>query len=116
MLGHGYGVGLNYLEICNRARGEGAAHAQQAADGIRSVLSGGTNTFSMEYPCHSATEQRWFLLKVTALADHRRNGAVVMHMDVTAEKQSNQDLQDSESRFRQMAESIGDVFFLRGAD
>jgi diguanylate cyclase (GGDEF)-like protein/PAS domain S-box-containing protein len=116
MLSHGYGVGLNYLEICNRARGEGAAHAHKAAGGIRSVLSGGTNTFSMEYPCHSATEQRWFLLKVTALADHFRNGAVVMHMDVTAEKQTNQDLQDSESRFRQMAESIGDVFFLREAD
>ena len=110
-----YGVGVDYLETCNRARGEGTSHAHQAACGIRSVLSGAVSTFSMEYPCHSATEQRWFLLKVTALADRRSNGAVVMHIDVTAEKQANRDLQDSELRFRQMAESIRDVFFLREA-
>ena len=79
------------------------------------MLSGGVSTFLMEYPCHSATEQRWFLLKVTALADHGSNGAVVMHIDVTAEKQANRDLQDSELRFRQMAEGIRDVFFLREA-
>jgi PAS domain S-box-containing protein len=115
MLGSGYGVGVNYLEICDRARGEGTSHAHQAACGIRSVLSGGISTFSMEYPCHSATEQHWFLLKVTALADHRSNGAVVMHIDVTTEKQANIDLQDSELRFRQMAEGIRDVFFLREA-
>jgi len=110
-----YGVGVDYLETCNRALGEGTSHAHQAACGIRSVLSGGVSTFSMEYPCHSATEQRWFLLKVMALADHRSNGAVVMRIDVTAEKQANRDLQDSELRFRQMAESIRDVFFLREA-
>jgi diguanylate cyclase (GGDEF)-like protein/PAS domain S-box-containing protein len=115
MLGSGYGVGVNYLEICNRARGEGTSHAHQAASGIRSVLSGGVSTFSMEYPCHSPNEKHWFLLKVTALADHRSNGAVVMHIDVTTEKQANIDLQDSELRFRQMAEGIRDVFFLREA-
>jgi diguanylate cyclase (GGDEF)-like protein/PAS domain S-box-containing protein len=115
MLGSGYGVGVDYLETCNRALGEGTSHAHQAVCGIRSVLSGGISTFSMEYPCHSATEQHWFLLKVTALADHRSNGAVVMHIDVTTEKQANIDLQDSELRFRQMAEGIRDVFFLREA-
>jgi diguanylate cyclase (GGDEF)-like protein/PAS domain S-box-containing protein len=107
-----YAVGADYLKTCDRALGEGASHAQQAARGIRSVLNGGVSTFSMEYPCHSATEQRWFLLKVTALTDHQSNRAVVMHFDITGEKQANRDLQDSELRFRQMAEGIRDVFFL----
>jgi diguanylate cyclase (GGDEF)-like protein/PAS domain S-box-containing protein len=111
----GYGIGVDYLETCKRARGEGISHAHQAACGIRSVLSGAVRTFAMEYPCHSATEQRWFLLKVTALADPRSNGAVVMHIDITAEKRAIRDLQDSELRFRQMAEGIRDVFFLREA-
>jgi PAS domain-containing protein len=35
MQGSGYGVGVDYLEICNRARGEGTSHAHQAACGIR---------------------------------------------------------------------------------
>src|ERR1700676_111328 len=80
--GPGYGIGLNYLEVCDGARGDGSSEAHQAAAGIRSVLSGGVKSFSIEYPCHSPTEQRWFLLMVRPLAGDRPNGAVVMHLDV----------------------------------
>ena len=38
--GQGHGIGVNYLEICDNARGEGASEAHQAAEGIRSVLDG----------------------------------------------------------------------------
>src|SRR5487761_2417073 len=38
--GAGYGIGLDYLEICDGARGDGAAEAHQVAEGIRSVLAG----------------------------------------------------------------------------
>jgi diguanylate cyclase (GGDEF)-like protein/PAS domain S-box-containing protein len=112
----GYGVGVNYLEICDAAQGDGAPEAHRAAAGIRSVLGGGVTRFSMEYLCPSATEQRWLVLKATPLAQGVRSGAVIMHVDVTAEKQAGQDLQASELRFRQMAESIRDAFFLVEAD
>ena len=39
--GPGYGIGLNYLEICDSARGDGSSEAHQVAEGIRSVLGGG---------------------------------------------------------------------------
>ena len=86
MPGPGYGVGLNYLDICDRAWGDGAGDAHQAAEGIRSVLGGGTKSFSIEYPCHSPTEQRWFLLTATPLADDRPNGAVLTHLNITEQK------------------------------
>ena len=114
--GPGYGIGLNYLEVCDGARGDGSSEAHQAAAGIRSVLSGGVKSFSIEYPCHSPTEQRWFLLMVRPLAGDRPNGAVVMHLDVTAERQTEESLRASESLFRQLAENIHDVFFLVHAD
>ena len=85
--GPGHGIGLNYLEICDSARGDGSSEAHQVAEGIRSVLGGGVKSFSIEYPCHSPTEQRWFLLTVTPLADDRPNGAVVMHLDITERKE-----------------------------
>ena len=78
-----HGIGLNYLEICDQARGDGSAEARRVAEGIRSVLSNREKSFSLEYPCNSATEQRWFLLTVTPLLDNRPNGAVVMHLDIT---------------------------------
>ncbi|MGD7035221.1 GGDEF domain-containing phosphodiesterase [Methylotuvimicrobium buryatense] len=111
----GFGIGLNYLQICDSAQGEGASEAHQAAEAIRSILTGSITSFSLEYPCHSPTEQRWFLMTVTPMDDNRSKGAVVMHMDVTAQRQTKEDLRASELRFRQMAENIGDVFFLLDA-
>ena len=115
--GPGHRIGLNYLDICDSARGDGAPEAHQVAEGIRSVLAGRTKSFSIEYACHSPTDQRWFLVTVTPLADDGYlNGAVVMHSAVTAQRKAQESLRTSELRFRQMAENIGDVFFLQNLD
>ena len=114
--GPGHGIGVNYLEVCDRAPGNGASEAHQAAEGIRSVLGGAAKRFSIEYPCHSPLQRRWFQMIVTPLSDRHPNAAVVMHIDVTAERQAKERLHASELRFRQMAENIRDVFFLIDAD
>jgi len=80
------GIGLNYLEICRSALGDEASQAHQTAAGIRSVMSGEVKQFSMEYPCHSPTEQRWFLMTATPLADNYPDGVVVMHLNITERK------------------------------
>jgi PAS domain S-box-containing protein len=110
------GIGLNYLAICDGVSGDGAADAQHAAAGIRAVLAGAANTFSLEYPCQSATGLRWFRLQVTPLGKGRRNGVVTTHLDVTEQRLAEDDLRESELRFRQMAENIRDAFFLISAD
>ncbi|MDW7710389.1 MAG: EAL domain-containing protein [Deferrisomatales bacterium] len=86
--GPAYGIGLNYLDICDRARGGDASEAHRAAAGIRSVLSGELGTFSMEYPCHSPTERRWFLMTASPMAAVRPHGVVVMHVDITDRKEA----------------------------
>jgi len=111
----GHAVGLDYVALCERARGERSAGAREAGVGMRAVLEGRAQGFELEYPCHSPTRQRWLLLKVTPLADEPPIGAVVMHLDVTAQKQVHESLHVSELLFRQMAENIRDVFFLRDA-
>jgi diguanylate cyclase (GGDEF)-like protein/PAS domain S-box-containing protein len=114
--GSGYEIGLNYLEVCDGAQGDGSSEAHRAAAGIRSVLSGEVKSVSIEYTCHSPTGPRWFRLLVRPLAGDCPNGAVVLHLDVTAEKQTEESLRASESLFRQLAENIRDVFFLIHAD
>lgn len=84
----GYGVGLNYLEICDRAQGRRSAEAQRVAEGIRAVMTGRERSFLVEYPCHSPVEQRWFLLTVTPLSGNIPHGAVVMHMNITERKRA----------------------------
>lgn len=82
-------VGLNYLEICRLAAGPAANEAPAFADGLDAVLQGKADFFQMEYPCHSPTENRWFLARVSPLRRRNANeceGAVVSHMNITDRK------------------------------
>jgi PAS domain-containing protein len=110
--GPGPKVGRNYLDICDSASEFGLREAQQLATGVRSVLTGAAEIFSMDCSSHSSSEQRWFALTVTRLGDGPTRGAIVMHRDITDERALENSLRASEFRFRQMAESMRDVFFL----
>ena len=112
----GYGIGLNYLEICDRAQGDDASAAHQAAAGIRSVLDGAVKSFSLEYPCHSPTEQRWFLMTVTPLSDDHPNGVVVMHLNIIERKRAEDALRESEARFRILTAMSSDFFWESDAE
>ena len=57
--------GTNYLSVCESATDLHAEEAAAFAEGIRHVLSGRQANFEMEYPCHSPTEWRWFIGRVT---------------------------------------------------
>jgi two-component system sensor kinase FixL len=79
------GTGVDYLSVCQAAAGLEAAYGEQATEGIRSVLSGRQPSFALEYPCHSATEQRWLLMSATRLGGGSP-AVVVAHTDVTERK------------------------------
>jgi PAS domain S-box-containing protein len=81
-----HAVGTSYLDVCDMA--SGAPEGEATASGIRSVLSGASASFSIEYACHSPVEQRWFRLRVVPLADNAAKGAVVMHTDITERRQT----------------------------
>ncbi len=91
--GIGYFVGRNYLQVCETATGEGAEEARAAAQGIRRVLRGETPEFSLEYPCHAPTQQRWFRLTVTPFGrEGTARGAVVMHLNITERRRNEEAL------------------------
>jgi len=96
-MGSGHATGTNYLEICESAQGEGADDAHHAAEGIRLVLAGGVPSFSIEYPSHSPTEQRWFLLSATPVTDGDPTGAVVMRTNITQRRRTQVALAQSEA-------------------
>ena len=89
----GHGLGVNYLDVCDRARGRDTSVATEVGAGIHSVLSGGVDNFSTEYRCDSPTQERWFLLTVTPLPGDPPKGAVVMHLNITERKKAVQALE-----------------------
>lgn len=76
-------VGVSYLDVCDRSEGVSFEEAAAVAAGIRAVLARETESFKIDYPCHSATEQRWFMLTVTPLSLDAHGGAVLLHVNIT---------------------------------
>jgi two-component system CheB/CheR fusion protein len=75
------GPGSNYLQACGT--GDSIEGVESAARGLRAVLDGSLPSFSMEYPCHSPTEKRWFVMNVAPVPGPNF-GAVVSHVNVTS--------------------------------
>jgi diguanylate cyclase (GGDEF)-like protein/PAS domain S-box-containing protein len=96
--GPGQGLGANYLAVCDSATGPGSQDARFAADGIRSVLSGISPNFSLDYECNSPVEKRWFQLTVTPLSRDRPKGAIVMHGNISVSKRNQSDLESFAER------------------
>ena len=73
------GVGANYLAVLARAT---TPDALEVLRGLQQVLAGRSDHFRVTYPCHSPTEQRWFVMNASALRGSEL-GAVVSHFDIT---------------------------------
>lgn len=89
-----FGIGRNYFTVCNAASGEDRIIAQGAAQGLKEVLSGERDRFTMEYPCHSPDIHRWFLLSISPIAAPS-GGAIISHFNITEQtelRQANQTL------------------------
>ena len=51
------------------------------------VIKGEQSIFYFEYPCHSPTEQRWFMMRIRPLEFDEPNYFVVTHKNITERKQ-----------------------------
>jgi signal transduction histidine kinase/ActR/RegA family two-component response regulator len=96
------GPGVNYLAICEGASGHGAGDAAQLAHGLRDVLQGRQRAFEMEYPCHSPTEQRWFMVTVTQVPHRSPPRYIIAHQSVTSRHLAQEQLREA-----QKMESLG---------
>ncbi|MDI6852527.1 MAG: PAS domain S-box protein [Deltaproteobacteria bacterium] len=92
-------VGANYLTAARRAAAAGDQDAAQVLAGIETVLQGSRKTFFMEFPCHHATQERWFMMYATPLAGG--GGAVVTYVNITDRKRAEKQLQQAHDELEQ---------------
>lgn len=78
--------GWNYLEVCDRATGDCSDEAAVAAAGIRKIIAQECELFTLEYPCHSPTEQRWFYMRAASFDEDDQRHIVVSHENITERK------------------------------
>lgn len=91
-------AGVNYLDVCRKAAAAHDRDAAQALAGIEAVRRGEIPQFSMEYPCHSPWEQRWYSMSAVALERGDQGGVVIAHFDISERKRVEENLRISEAR------------------
>ena len=117
------GIGSSYFGICQAAEGSEKKEAFEAHNGIQAVLNGLSPIFTMEYPCHSPTEQRWFSMVVSPLGHDLIRGVVITHTNITKIKQAEADREQallsvriSEERLRTIFDASPDAMLISDAD
>lgn len=79
-------IGLDYLAASDAAGESGEDNGRIASQGIRNVMKSNEDFFYLEYPCHSETEKRWFMMKVTRLGWAGPDRYVISHHNITDRK------------------------------
>lgn len=79
-------AGVNYLDVCRRAARAGDPDATAVLVGLDEMASGARDSFSYDYDCSTAEEERWFHLQAVPLVG--RNGVIISHTDITSRIQS----------------------------
>ncbi|MGB6406228.1 MAG: sensor domain-containing diguanylate cyclase [Planococcus donghaensis] len=74
------GTGANYFQYCDKE--------PTVQKGLQAVFSGEIDCFNFEYPCHSSTASRWFLMQANPLQANAASveGVVIRHVDITQQK------------------------------
>lgn len=86
------GVGVNYLDVCERAAAHGCVDAAGVAKALRVVLAGETIEATFDYPCPSPAVGRWFALRASRI-DGEQVAVLVSHVNITRQRAAEADLQ-----------------------
>ncbi len=98
--------GVNYLTVCDEAEGRDADLARAFAEGIRSVSRGERDQFQLEYPCHSPTDRRWFMGRVTRFVGESPCRVVISHENITDRKLAEESLEFQSMLLDQIGDSV----------
>jgi PAS domain S-box-containing protein len=104
-----YGIGLNYLEVCKKSAELGSKWAHKIAEGLVDVIEGRVSEFEMEYPCHSPTEKRWFVVRVSRFLWNNDIRVIVSHQNISDLRRSQLEVLESKERIQAVLDNIGNA-------
>ena len=95
--------GVNYFDSVDPTVDD---HAVEAVRGIRRVLDGECEEFTLEYPCHTPEQQSWFLMRATPFTIGDGNFATVAHIDITDRRLAELEAQENARQAQQERQNL----------
>jgi DNA-binding CsgD family transcriptional regulator len=99
-------IGVNYLDLCDSARGRSAKGSREVAKGIREVIAGKVDEFVVDYSLHTGAEKRWYYMRATRLSGPDPIRVVVSHENITALKLAEEALRKREKELELQTQSL----------
>ncbi len=106
----------NYLDVCDLASKNGVQEAQKIATGLREIIRGEKDEFSLEYACHSPTENFWYMCRMSVLLDSSPRKVVVAHENITPIKSAEQVLIQYNQELEKSNEELDDFAYIASHD
>ncbi len=108
--GRNYGIGSGYIESCMPEKSSDSddnnSFGRIAAEGITDVINGKYPLFELEYSCHSPSDIRWFLMRVTRFGADENLRVVVAHENITTRKLALLEREQAEEQLRRSHEEL----------
>jgi PAS domain S-box-containing protein len=111
-----YGIDYSYIAISEKATGVDEISGGKIARGIREVIDGSLDEFSMEYSCYLQGKKVWFQIIVAPLTDKTKKGAVILHIDITGRKLAEELHLQSEANLKTIFENTDVAYVLCDAN
>jgi PAS domain S-box-containing protein len=83
-----HGVGQSYLDVCIPELTDDRTDVETPVAGILGVLEGRAPSFTMEYPRHFGTAERWFQIRANRYETGDSVRVVISHEDITSRVQT----------------------------
>lgn len=106
LMSQNYCIGTNYLRVCESATGVHSREGTQVARAIRDILAGRIEDFYLEYPCHSKTLKRWFIVHITRFTWDGSTRLIVAHQNITELKLNQLELEESRKRIEAILNNV----------
>jgi PAS domain S-box-containing protein len=107
-----FGVGSDYIAGYEALFDLEHDDAHALSTGLRAVLAGASDRFDLNYPYQAGGERQWFSITVVPYMVAGARGALIQQRDISVRKRAEAALRQSEELFRQIAENIGEVFWM----
>jgi len=94
-------IGLNYLEVCQSNPDEDSTTFSTE---LTLLLAGKTDSFKYEYPLHTPTSKKWFLVEANRFTHKDEVFVLVVHIDITDRKIAEIEAEETAERLTTVTE------------
>jgi len=107
------GVGASYVALCRAMHGIEADASSPVVDALSDLSSGRTDSFHLEYPCHTPKEKRWFQIRGRKFRHRSRDFVLLSHESIDELMQVEQHLAVKTARLEDAARLANLGYFVR---